>query len=43
MKKLIIIVALTITAIAGHYINITKPDGTVMTCYVYDNGDMQCW
>ncbi len=30
-------------AMAGHYIYITQPDGTVLECYVYKNGtDMEC-
>ena len=42
MKTLIVITALTIAALAGHYITITQPDGTEATCYVWDNGDIDC-
>ncbi len=42
MKKIILIIALTVMATAGHYIWITQPDGNTISCYVYDNGTIDC-
>ena len=42
MKIFMILMTISISTLAGHYIDIIDSNGDTHTCYVYDDGTVDC-